>query len=183
MTDGTPTRLEPVEVQHVQLREGRKGYVREDVDRLLEVVTASYEDVWFERDALQEQVAELRAEAERARERERLLGDVMRSAQKTAEDTLAEARETAERILAKARKRADTLLSDARREPGRLREEIRLLTQLEQALHERFRTFVAVADRVLDEGTGGEKPEPTAPATVASPERPMTATAGHAARR
>jgi cell division septum initiation protein DivIVA len=151
VTIRTSTRLEPVEIQHVELRRWLLGYRRGDVDRLLEVVTASFEEVQFERDALREQLELLEAETDRIRERERLVGDLMRNAQKIAEDTVAEARETAERMLTKARKKAGGLVVDAQREPERLREEIRLLTTIEGALHERFHAFVSVADRVLED--------------------------------
>jgi cell division septum initiation protein DivIVA len=150
------TRLEPVEIQHVELRRRLLGYRRGDVDRLLEVVTTSFEEVRFERDDLREQVERLQAEADRTRERERLVGDVMRNAQQLAEETVAEARETAESMLAKARKKADGFVVDAQREPERLREEIRLLTTIESALHERFRAFVSVAHQVLQEDVEGD---------------------------
>jgi DivIVA domain-containing protein len=159
MSDHSRTRLEPVEIQHVELRQARRGYLCEDVDRLLEAVTASYEEVWFERDALRDQVQQLRGEVERARERERLVGDVIRNAQKTADETVAEARKTAEGMLTKARKRADALVR-APGEPDRLKAEIRLLTMVERALHARFRTFVTVANRVLDDAADDAAPEP-----------------------
>jgi cell division initiation protein len=170
VTKRTSTRLEPVEIQHVDLRRRLLGYRRGDVDRLLEVVTASFEEVRFERDDLREQLERLQAEADRTRERERLVGDLMRNAQKIAEDTVAEARETAESMLAKARKKADGLVVDAQREPERLREEIRLLTTTESALHERFRTFVSVADRVLEEDVEGDVEGDAAPAGPDPPE-------------
>jgi cell division initiation protein len=176
MTGNVPKRLEPVEIQHVGLkRRLLGGYRCGDVDELLEVVTASFEDVWFERDALREQLDRLQAKNDRHRERERLAGDLMRNAQKIAEDTVAEARKTAESMLAKARRRADGLLNDAQREPERLREEIRLLTSIEDALHERFRTFVSVADRVLEDGQNGAGAAGDAGDTL-PPERPQAET-------
>jgi DivIVA domain-containing protein len=52
--------LEPVEIQHVKLRRRPLGYDRDAVDRLLEEVTSSYEDVWFERAKLDAELAVLR---------------------------------------------------------------------------------------------------------------------------
>jgi cell division septum initiation protein DivIVA len=170
MTETLSTKLEPVEVQHVKLRRGLLGYRRADVHGLLEDVTASFEEVWFERATLRQQVERLHAEVARNRERERFVGDRLRNAQKIAEDTVAEARETAERVLAKARKKADGLVIDAEREPQRLREEIRLLTTIESSLHERFRAFVSVADRVLKECVEGDVEGDAAPAGAAPPE-------------
>jgi cell division initiation protein len=144
------TKIEPAEIQHVRLRRRPFGYRRKDVDQLLETVTAGFEDVWFERNALREQVEQLQADLAHSRGRDRLVGSVMRNAQQIAAETVAEARATAEVMLAKARRRADELVAEAQREPERLREEIRTLTSIEAVLHERFRAFVSVAGDVLD---------------------------------
>jgi DivIVA domain-containing protein len=175
VSDHSRTRLEPVEIQHVELRRARRGYLCEDVDRLLEAVTASYEEAWFEREALRDQVQQLQAEVERTRERERLVGDVVRTAQKTADETVTEARKVAEGMLAKARKRADAL-AKAPRDPDRLKAEIHLLTMIERALHERFQTFVMVANRLLEDAADGAAPggQPFPDAAV-GPKQPAAA--------
>ena len=152
VTGKLPPRLEPVEIQHVRLSQYLLGYSRRDIDRLLEVATSSFEEVWFERDTWREQVERLQVKVHRTFKRDRLVGDLVRNAQQTAIDTVAEARETAEAILVKARKKADRLLIDAERDLQRLREEISVLRAFENALHERFRAFASGADRVLDEG-------------------------------
>lgn len=152
----TEARLEPVEIQHVPLRRGLMGYARGDVDELLELVTASFEEVWYERDALRSENDRLQTEVARCRERDRLLGEVMRRAQKAAEETVAEARETAEHVLAKARQRADRLVSDGEREPERLREEIRNLTSFESAFHDRFRALVVALRTLEEDGAAGD---------------------------
>ena len=152
VTRKLPPRVEPVEIQHVELRRRLFGYSRSDVDRLLEVVTSSFEEVWFERDTWREEVERLQVEVGRTFKRDRLVGELVRDAQKTAADTVAEAKETAETILTKARKQANRLTMNAQRELVRLREEIRVLTAFENALHERFRAFASGADRVLDKG-------------------------------
>jgi len=148
------SKLEPVEIQHVRLRRGLLGYRRGDVDDLLESVTASFEEVWYEREALQERVHALLAELERSRDRDRLLGDVVRNAQRVADDTIAEARRTAEGMLAKARRRAQDVVADTQREPERLRQEIRGLTSAERELHQRFRAFCSILHDVLEEDRG-----------------------------
>ena len=144
--------LEPVEIQHVKLR--RRfflfGYRRDEVDRLLEDVTSSYEEVWLERDGLRDENARLKEEVERYRERERLVGDVLLSAHRIAESQVAEAKSAAETLMIEARKKADELVSEAQREPERLREEIRRLRGIEDALHERLRSFVSGAQELLD---------------------------------
>ena len=144
--------LEPVEVQHVRIGRRLLGYEPATVDRLLEDVTASYEEAWFDRQSLRERVEGLEGELDRTRERERLVGDVLVNAQRTAEQTVAEARETAEDILDGARRKADEIVSAAQREPDRLREEIRRLEAIKSAMYARFRAFLSEAHTLLEEG-------------------------------
>jgi len=155
MIDPEP-KLEPVEIQHAKLRRRLFGYRRGDVDELLETVTAHYEAVWYDREALRNRVETLLDDLERARDRDRLVGDVVRNAQRVADETIADARMTAESLLAKTRRRAQELLADAQRDPERLREELRGLTTAERTLHERFRTFCSLARDVLDGDTGDD---------------------------
>ncbi len=145
-------RLEPVEIQHVPLKRRLLGYHPGTVDRLLEDVTSSYEEVWLDREALRGLLKRLEEELERARERERLLGDVLLSAHRIAAQTVAESKEKAESLLAEARRKADEMVAEAQREPERLREEVRRLETIEHALHERYRAFLSVAHRLLEEG-------------------------------
>jgi cell division septum initiation protein DivIVA len=156
MSRDTGKRLDPVEIQHVELRHRIFGYRRRDVDELLETVTASFEEAWYEREALRERVESLLGDVERARERDRLVGDVVRNAQRVADQVIADARETAEGLLAKARRRSHDLVANAQRDPERLREEIRSLSKAERELHERFRSFCSLARDVLDEGSADD---------------------------
>jgi cell division initiation protein len=179
VTRDPATRLEPVEIQHVMLRRRLFGYRRRDVDDLLETVSASFEEVWYEREALRDRVETLLDEMERAGARDRLLGDVVRNAQRVAEQTIADARETAEGVLAKARRRAQELVADAQREPERLREEIRGLTIAERALHERFRAFSSVVARdvlAVDEGFNDAASPDGRHSGVAVPEQDASST-------
>ncbi|HZT14855.1 MAG TPA: DivIVA domain-containing protein [Gaiellaceae bacterium] len=157
MTHDAHKRLEPPEIQHARLRRRPFGYRRGDVEELLETVTASFEEVWYEREALRERVEQLLDEGERRRDRDRLVGDVVRNAQRVADETLAEARETADRLLAKARRKADELLLAAEREPERLREDLRALAVAENTLHERVRALLARGGATADEPVDDER--------------------------
>jgi cell division initiation protein len=154
--------IQPVEIQHVPLRRQLLlGYDRGEVDRLLEEVTASYEEAWLERDGLRAERERMVAELDRCKERERLVGDVLLSAHRLAEKTVAEARGTADTIVHEAREQADALLRDAQREPERMREEIQRLREAEQSLHERIRVFIASAQTLLENGLGDAAVEET----------------------
>jgi cell division initiation protein len=143
---------EPFEIQNVKLRRQLLGYDPDAVERLLEEVARSFEDVRLERDALREQVAQLRQECEKSTERDRRVGDVLVSAQRIIEKWLADARKRADTILEEAREDAERILAEARREPERLQDEIGRLETIEQALRERYRAFLSGAQHLLDGG-------------------------------
>jgi cell division initiation protein len=167
-------RIEPVEVQHVKLKRRFRGYDRGAVDQLLEDVTASYEEVWLERDELQAEVRQLREEIERSGERERLIGDALVRAQKIAEATVAEARSTAARLVHEAEEKAEAVLKEAHAEPVRAQEQLRRLQAAESGIRARLREFLTEAERLLDEESAVEAPL----ARLEPPEKPMVAAAG-----
>jgi cell division initiation protein len=146
--------LEPVEIQHVKLGKSLFGYDRDAVDQLLEEVTASFERVWLERNALREQGERLQREARDARERDRRVGGVVVSAERIAQRRLAEARKRAEALLLEAQEQAERIVAEARREPERLQHEIHRLETMEEALKARYQAFLRGAQRLLE--TPGE---------------------------
>jgi cell division septum initiation protein DivIVA len=163
--------MEPVEIQHVKLRRRLLGLDRGEVDRLLENVTASYEEVWLERDklrasterlridaaTLRAEVERLRHELEEVRAREREMGDVLVIAQRAAQETVAEARTSAETILVEAHREAEEIVGVARREPERVLEEIRRLEAVESEIRARLGVFLAGVQGLLEEdGSGTE---------------------------
>ena len=54
--------LTPVEIRHIQLGRGFRGYKRHSVDTLLDEIAESFEDVWRERADLADKVEELELE-------------------------------------------------------------------------------------------------------------------------
>ena len=78
--------ITPVEVRHAQLSRAPLGYSRRATDNLLESIAQSYEQTWWERADLRDEVERLQAELARFGDMERLLRDTMMSAEKAAED-------------------------------------------------------------------------------------------------
>ena len=94
--------LTPVEIHHVPLRRGVWGYRRDAVDRLLEEVADSYEEVWRGRAELTDEVESLEADLERHRELESLLRRTLVSAESAAQEQREAARRESERIVQEA---------------------------------------------------------------------------------
>ena len=122
--------LTPVEIRHVKLRRGLLGYRREAVDRLLEEITDSFEDVWRQRADHADRVELLEGELTRYRELETLLRTTLVSAERSAHELRDQAKRGAESILTEAHAAARTITRNARAEHERLVLESRRLRVL-----------------------------------------------------
>ena len=125
--------LTPVEIHHVPIGRGLWGYRRDAVDRLLEEVSESYEEVWRERAELTDKVEILEVELERHRELESLLRRTLVSAESAAQEQREAARRQAERIVEEAHAEARRITFAATAERERLMNDIRRLRELLQA--------------------------------------------------
>jgi cell division initiation protein len=127
--------LTPVEIRHVNLGKGMRGYKREDVDKLLADVAASFEDVWRERADLADKVEQLESDLVRYRELESLLRATLVSAERAAAELKEQARRESELVLGEAHAEARAITRRASIEQERLRaESLRLRERLRVAL-------------------------------------------------
>jgi cell division initiation protein len=133
--------LTPVEIHHVPIGRGLWGYRLDAVDRLLEEVSGSYEEVWRERAELTDKVETLEVELERHRELESLLRRTLVSAESAAQEQREAARRQAERIVEEAYAEARRITFAATAERERLMNDIRRLRELLQ-------TALATVDEV-----------------------------------
>ena len=120
----------PVEIRHVKLRRGLLGYRRGSVDRLLEDVTTSFEDVWRERAGHADRVELLEGELTRYRELEALLRTTLVSAERSAIELREQAKREAEAIVSEAHAAARTITREAQAERERLALEARRIRVL-----------------------------------------------------
>jgi cell division initiation protein len=127
--------LTPVEIRHMTPGTGLFGYKRAAMDRLLDEIAASFEDVWRERADLADKIEQLEADLVRFRELEGLLRTTLVSAERASADTKEQARREADLIVGEAHAEARALQRNARSENERLAAESRKLrTQLRAAL-------------------------------------------------
>ena len=120
----------PVEIRHVQLGRGFRGYKRAMVDRLLEDVAESFEDVWRERADLADKVEQLEVDLTRHKELEGLLRTTLVSAESSAQQMREQARKEAETIVAEAHAEARAVARRASAEKERLDSELRRIKAL-----------------------------------------------------
>jgi DivIVA domain-containing protein len=95
--------ITPAELRHVRFAQVRRGYDTEAVDRALESVADSIEELLHERHELTERLRHLEGDVDRYREVEGTLTETLALAERAAEELKAEAQAEADRILAGAR--------------------------------------------------------------------------------
>jgi cell division initiation protein len=114
---------------------GLFGYKRAAMDRLLDEIAASFEDVWRERADLADKVEQLETDLVRYRELEGLLRTTLVSAERASAELKEQARREADLILGEAHAEARAVQRNARSENERLANESRRLrAQLHAAL-------------------------------------------------
>ena len=122
--------LTPVEIRHVPLGRALMGYRRSTVDRMLEEIVESYEDVWRDRADLADRVEHLEQELVRYKELESLLRTTLVSAERASQELKEQARREAELVVGEAHAEARTITHRARAEREHLLNEARRIKAL-----------------------------------------------------
>ncbi len=149
--------LTPVEIRHVRIGRRPLGYERPSVDRLLEDIASSYEDVWRDRADLRDEIERLESELGRQREIEEALRNTLLSAERMADELRARAHQEADLIVEEARAKAREIAAAAEGDEQRVRDEIRRLRGLETDVRAEFRAFLASAlERLEAEPVGAQ---------------------------
>lgn len=152
--------LSPPEIQHQKLKSRLGNYDREDVDRLLETIAASYEQVWDERDAARARVAELEQSLSGYEELERHLRDSVLTGQRAAAEVKAEAARKAEALVENARTQAAKIVTEAEHEREKVTSEIGRLRSVERDVQSNCRAILVGALEALgSDGSASLDPE------------------------
>lgn len=145
----------PVELRHVAPeRTLFRGYKRAEVDRLLEDVADSFEEVWRDRGELTDRVEEIEAQLTDYKGRELLLAQTLVSAEKAAAEAKDHAKREAELIVAEAHSEARSITRSAQNERERLFAESRRVEALLRS------ALGVVEEAAAQEGESGEGDEP-----------------------
>jgi cell division initiation protein len=126
--------LTPVEIRHIKFtKTAIGGYQRTGVDRLVDEIVASFEDVWRDRADLADKVEFLEQELVRYRELEALLRTTLVSAERASQELKEQARKEAEIVLGEAHAEARAITTRARAEREHLGSEARRIRSLLRA--------------------------------------------------
>ena len=125
--------ITPVELHHVQFRRGLRGYSPSAVDKMIEEIADSFEEVWRQRADFADRIEQLEGELARHRDLETLLRTTLVSAEKSAHEQRDQARREAGIILAEAHAEARAVTRAAASERERLLAEARKVRALLEA--------------------------------------------------
>jgi cell division initiation protein len=144
--------LTPVEIRHLELhRAWLRGYRKSTVDRLLNEIADSFEEVWRERADLADRLDELETEASKHRELEALLRSTLVSAERAAHDMKEQARRESDLIVQEAHAEGRRIVREMAADKQRLEGDVR-----------KIRALLRTALESLGDRSEEPKAEPTA---------------------
>ena len=125
--------ISPVELHHIGLKRGLLGYRRQPVDRLIDEIAESFEEVWRQRADFADRIEQLESELARHRDVETLLRSTLVSAERSAHEQKDQARREAGLIVEEAHAEARAVTRTATAERERLFAETRKVRALLEA--------------------------------------------------
>jgi cell division initiation protein len=140
--------LTPVEIRHIKLSRSLFGYSRGVIDKLLEDIVDSFEQVWRERADLADKIERVEEDLVRYRELETLLRTTLVSAERASQE-----------LKEQTRRETQVLLEEAHAEARKVRRET--VADLERMRTEarRIRSLLGAALATLDEDEGANGAE------------------------
>jgi cell division initiation protein len=127
--------ITPVEIRHIKVTRSLFGYSRGVVDKLLEDIIDSFEEVWRERADLADKIERLEEDLVRYRELETLLRTTLVSAERASQELKEQARRESRLLLDEAHAEARKIKRDVVADLERMRSEAhRIRTLLGAAL-------------------------------------------------
>lgn len=142
-------RITPLDIQHMVFKVSLRGYNRQDVDRFLEQIAQTVDELNRETAALREKLGASEGQLVDSRKGETALTRTLVSTQTMAEELKAAAKRDAELIVKEAEMMASDLLKRARQELATLQHEISDLRKQRVMAIERLRGTLRTFDRAL----------------------------------
>jgi len=143
-------KITPIDISGHRFGKRMRGYDQEEVRSFLNLVSAEFERIVIDNNALKEELAQIKAGIADYKERERILKETLLTAQKLAEDIKEEARKEAQLVVREAELKGSQLLDQAARKAGQLEAVIQSLRVERDAFEQRIRGAVEQHLRLLD---------------------------------
>jgi cell division initiation protein len=152
-------KITPLDIQHMVFKVSLRGYDRQDVDRFLEQIAQTVDELNRETAALREKLGSTEGQLADSKKAETALTRTLVSTQTMAEELKEAAKRDAELIVKEAEVMAADILKNTREEMAKLQREISDLRKQRAMAIERLRGTLRTVDRALTmEERDGDSP-------------------------
>ena len=147
---GDAMKLTPLDIQQMAFRTKLRGYDPEEVNRFLEEVAQTVEELNRDNGTLRERAGMLEQQVVELKRTETTLSSTLVSAQSLAEDVKRSAQRDADLIVKEAELKGSEILRQARAELASTQRDLSLLQKQRLLMVERMRATLHTFERMLD---------------------------------
>lgn len=141
-----------LDIQQQQFKVRFRGFDIREVDKFLEQIADSFASLQQENESLHEKITRLRLESQGYKEREETFKRVMLNSQKVLDQMKKNAQKSAELVIADAEVRAEKILNRAHSRLAQLHEDIAELKRQRMQIEVQIRSVIEAHSKLLEIG-------------------------------
>lgn len=145
-------KLTPLDIQQQQFKTRLRGFDVREVDGFLEQMSGAFEKALSENESLHEEIRRLKLESQGYKEREETFKRAMLNSQKVLEQMKKNAQKSAELVVAEAEVKAEKILNRAQNRLAQLHEDIAELKRQRMQIEVQIRLIIESHAKLLEIG-------------------------------
>lgn len=145
-------KITPLDIQQQQFKTRFRGFDVREVDTFLEQMSGAFEKVLSENESLREDIRRLKLESQGYKEREETFKRAMLNSQKVLEQMKKNAQKSAELVVAEAEVKAERILNRAQNRLAQLHEDIAELKRQRMQIEVQIRSIIESHAKLLEIG-------------------------------
>jgi len=145
-------KLTPLDIQQQQFKTRFRGFDVREVDGFLEQMSGAFEKALSENESLHEEIRRLKLESQGYKEREETFKRAMLNSQKVLEQMKKNAQKSAELVVAEAEVKAEKILNRAQNRLAQLHEDIAELKRQRMQIEVQIRLIIESHAKLLEIG-------------------------------
>ena len=145
-------KITPLDIQQQQFKTRFRGFDVREVDAFLEQMSSAFEKALSENESLREDIRRLKLESQGYKEREETFKRAMLNSQKVLEQMKKNAQKSAELVVAEAEVKAEKILNRAQNRLAQLHEDIAELKRQRMQIEVQIRAIIESHAKLLEIG-------------------------------
>lgn len=145
-------KLTPLDIQQQQFKTKFRGFDVREVDAFLEQMSGAFEKALSENESLHKEIRRLKLESQGYKEREETFKRAMLNSQKVLEQMKKNAQKSAELVVAEAEVKAEKILNRAQNRLAQLHEDIAELKRQRMQIEVQIRSIIEGHAKLLEIG-------------------------------